>query len=49
VNDQFGQDGETFQYPFALDENNYIVAYIPEGGAKKYTNEKTKFRLVCTG
>jgi hypothetical protein len=34
-NDQFGQDGETFQYPFATDEDNYLVAYIPEGGVKK--------------
>ncbi|MDR0520254.1 MAG: hypothetical protein LBH00_00195 [Planctomycetaceae bacterium] len=31
VNDQFGQSGEQFQYPYALDENNYIVTYIPEG------------------
>jgi transposase-like protein len=45
LNDHFGQDGETFQYPFALDEDNYIVAYIPEGGAKKNSKYKIPFGL----
>ncbi|MDR3233483.1 MAG: hypothetical protein LBT46_07460 [Planctomycetaceae bacterium] len=34
MNDQFGQDGEQFQYPAAIDENNYVVAYLPEGGPR---------------
>ncbi|MDO5554522.1 MAG: hypothetical protein Q4G68_12255 [Planctomycetia bacterium] len=29
--DAFGQDGEQFQYPFALDEENFLVTYSPEG------------------
>ncbi|MGL6194938.1 MAG: hypothetical protein ACRC2T_08965, partial [Thermoguttaceae bacterium] len=29
--DAYGQDGDQFQYPFPLDENNYIVTYSPEG------------------
>ncbi|MCL2306157.1 MAG: discoidin domain-containing protein [Planctomycetaceae bacterium] len=29
--DIYGQDGEQFQYPYPLDENLYIVAYVPEG------------------
>ncbi|MDR0704204.1 MAG: hypothetical protein LBF88_04375, partial [Planctomycetaceae bacterium] len=45
LNDQFGQDGETFQYPFATDEDNYIVAYIPEGGAKRRTKYQIPFGL----
>ncbi len=29
--DTFGQSGELFQYPYALDESNYLVTYLPEG------------------
>jgi hypothetical protein len=29
--DQFGWQGEQFQYPYALDERNYLVTYCPEG------------------
>jgi hypothetical protein len=29
--DQFGQTGEQFQYPYALDEEHYLVTYSPEG------------------
>lgn len=29
--DQFGWEGEQFQYPYALDERNYLVTYCPEG------------------
>ncbi len=29
--DAYGQDGEQFQYPLALDEENFIVAYTPDG------------------
>lgn len=29
--DQFGWQGEQFQYPFAFDERNYLVTYCPEG------------------
>ena len=28
--DAYGQDGEQFQYPYPLDERNFIVAYKPE-------------------
>ncbi|MDO5581823.1 MAG: hypothetical protein Q4G69_11900 [Planctomycetia bacterium] len=30
--DLFGQEGELFQYPLPIDEENYIVSYTPEGG-----------------
>lgn len=29
--DFFGQDGAQYQYPFALDEENYLVAFEPTG------------------
>ncbi|MDR3110164.1 MAG: hypothetical protein LBU65_10845 [Planctomycetaceae bacterium] len=29
--DAYGQDGDQFQYPLALDETNFIVAYTPDG------------------
>jgi hypothetical protein len=29
--DEFGQRGELFQYPYALDAEHYLVAYLPEG------------------
>ena len=29
--DRYGQDGELFQYPFPLDEDSLLVAYLPEG------------------
>ena len=29
--DQFGWQGESFQYPYAFDEKNYLVTYSPEG------------------
>ena len=28
-----GTDGEQFQYPFPLDEENFLVCFLPEGGA----------------
>ncbi|MDO5580371.1 MAG: hypothetical protein Q4G69_04510 [Planctomycetia bacterium] len=28
-----GTEGEQFQYPYPLDEDNYIVCYSPEGGS----------------
>ena len=30
--DRFGMSGELFQYPYALDEDNYLVSFFPEGG-----------------
>ncbi|MCL2743842.1 MAG: hypothetical protein FWE67_08325, partial [Planctomycetaceae bacterium] len=29
--DAYGQDGEQFQYPLAIDEENFIVTYTPDG------------------
>lgn len=29
--DRYGQEGEQFAYPFALNENDFIVAYLPPG------------------
>ncbi len=29
--DAYGQGGDQFQYPYPLDENHYVVAYVPEG------------------
>ena len=34
--DQYGQQGELFQYPWPLDESTLFCAYLPEGGAWKY-------------
>ncbi len=34
--DRYGQEGELFQYPYPLDENELLVAYLPEG-----SNERT--------
>jgi hypothetical protein len=33
--DAYGQDGDQFQYPLAIDENNFIVAYTPDGFPKR--------------
>ncbi|MGL4944415.1 MAG: DUF7402 domain-containing protein [Thermoguttaceae bacterium] len=33
--DQYGMEGEQFQYPYPLDETNYLVTYNPEGGPKE--------------
>ncbi len=30
--DYFGQQGELFQYPLPIDEDNYLVSFLPEGG-----------------
>lgn len=30
--DLFGKEGELFQYPLPIDEENYLVSYLPEGG-----------------
>jgi hypothetical protein len=32
--DRFGWQGEQFQYPYALDEQNYLVTYCPEGSPR---------------
>jgi hypothetical protein len=32
--DRYGQDGDLFQYPVALSEDEFIVAYSPEGWAE---------------
>ncbi len=29
--DTYGQIGELFQYPYAMDESNFLVTYLPEG------------------
>ena len=34
--DQYGQQGELFQYPYPLDDETLLCAYLPEGGAWKY-------------
>ncbi len=34
--DQYGQQGELFQYPYPLDESTLFCAYLPEGGAWSY-------------
>ena len=34
--DQYGQDGELFQYPYPLDDETLFCAYLPEGGAWEY-------------
>ncbi len=32
--DRFGWKGEQFQYPYAFDEENYLVTYCPEGSPR---------------
>lgn len=44
--DQWGQDGDQFQYPYALSENLFIVAYSPEGFVNKEFENKTNRRTV---
>ncbi|MDR2706256.1 MAG: hypothetical protein LBC02_10800 [Planctomycetaceae bacterium] len=34
--DYFGQDGPQYQYPFAFDEDHYLVAFCPEGWKNSY-------------
>ncbi|MDO5114365.1 MAG: hypothetical protein Q4E67_08295, partial [Planctomycetia bacterium] len=35
--DAWGQEGEQFQYPFALNEREFVVVYNPDcGGSRKY-------------
>ena len=33
--DRYGQEGELFQYPYALDEETFLVAYLPEGSQER--------------
>jgi hypothetical protein len=33
--DAYGQDGDQFQYPFALTENEFLVTYDPIGGGNR--------------
>jgi hypothetical protein len=39
--DAYGQDGEQFQYPYALSETQYLVTYDPVGGGNR--NYKRRF------
>lgn len=32
--DQYGQDGEQFQYPYPLSDSEWLVTYLPEGRQK---------------
>jgi len=32
--DQYGQDGDQWQYPYPLDEDNYLVTFRPDGEAR---------------
>ncbi|MBQ9812746.1 MAG: hypothetical protein IJM54_05485 [Thermoguttaceae bacterium] len=32
INDRFGCDGPLYQYPYALDDNNFLMSFFPEGG-----------------
>ncbi len=34
--DAYGQEGELFQYPYPLDENSLLCAYLPEGRGDRY-------------
>jgi len=42
--DCWGQEGDQFQYPYALSENLFIVAYSPEGFVTKELVNKQKSR-----
>ena len=33
--DAYGQDAEQFQYPYPVTETEFVVAYLPDGGADK--------------
>lgn len=35
VVDRYGQEGELFAYPYALDDANLLVAYLPEGSQER--------------
>ncbi|MBQ6618669.1 MAG: hypothetical protein IJH68_00810, partial [Thermoguttaceae bacterium] len=45
--DVWGQSGEQFQYPYPIDENNFVVSYVPEGclDAEGYDAYDIKFGL----
>jgi hypothetical protein len=32
INDRFGCDGPLCQYPYALDDDNFLLSFFPEGG-----------------
>jgi hypothetical protein len=32
--DRYGQDGDQWQYPYPLDEDNYLVTFRPAGEAR---------------
>ncbi len=34
INDRFGCDGPLCQYPYALDDDNFLLSFFPEGGLK---------------
>lgn len=44
--DRWGQEGDQFQYPYALSENLFIVAYSPEGFVTQELKNKTKIRSI---
>ncbi|NQT39072.1 MAG: hypothetical protein HQ581_16355, partial [Planctomycetes bacterium] len=43
--DMYGYQGEQFQYPFPLNETEYLVTYSPEGSAQGRSASKTKFGI----
>ncbi len=36
--DAYGQDGELFQYPYAVDDQHFLVSYLPKGWASPAPN-----------
>lgn len=41
--DQFGQNGEQFQYPYPLSETEWLVSYLPEG--RKFTKKSRQYEI----
>ena len=43
--DLFGADGELFQYPYPIDEDNYLVSYVPEGNPGRGGRSQRPFSI----
>ncbi len=43
--DLFGSEGELFQYPLPIDEDNYLVSYVPEGNPGRGGRNQRPFSI----
>ena len=47
--DAYGQDGDQFQYPYPLNERQYLVTYSPYGGNRRYQKHYALYFMDIDG